>query len=151
MNGHLFDIKLWIGDIYFGTKPSDNFWGLMNVVAHLEKLESCSDSIHVSFEIYILTPNRYSTDYKNQNQTDDIALCRSKGTLEFTKMNAKTGRYEKIKKEYDYNHFVHTFCAFVPIVDRPKIIDFLKTHGIKNTELLIEAGENGGILKGDIL
>lgn len=118
MKGNIFDLKLWIGGEYFGTKPFDNVYSLMATVKNLELLQK-EKTPNIEFELYLLTSDPWFNDYEKQNQTDRVSCCLAYGN-----------------DGEAYNHFVNHICANVEIKSRKMVIDFLKNHGIKNTELI---------------
>lgn len=121
MLGHRFDLKLWINERYFGTTFFDNIWDLMNMTNDIEKLQKNQESVKIEFEIYLLTPNPWMYLYKEQIQTNDVEQCISN---------------EDLLRQY--NHFKSYFNANIKNIYRKQAIEFLKTHGIKNLELLEE-------------
>ena len=121
-NCDMFEIKLWIGNCYFGTRGFNNPWNMMKTIKDLEGLQSTSVT-KVEFELYILTPHDYNIDRKNQEQVTDVKECVIKGN---SLLSIGT------------NHFVHSICCSIPIVNRAEFVEFLVNHGIENANLILK-------------
>lgn len=123
-NTIMFEVKLWIGDRYFGTQGFNEPWDMMNTIKDLEALQVVSTP-KVNFELYILTPYDYNVERKDQEQVTDVKDCIIKpDSVPLLSIGT--------------NHFVHAICCSVPIVNRPELVKFLTNHGIKNANLILK-------------